>query len=59
MKKTIISACVVGALFFACEKNAITGRRSLNLIPESEMIGMSLTQYKQFLDSNKVQAINM
>lgn len=56
MKKTIISACVLGALFFACQKNAITGRRSLDLIPESEMIGMSLTEYKNFLDSNKVVA---
>lgn len=54
MKKTILAACAVCSLFFACQKNAITGRRSLNLIPESEMIGMSLTEYKNFLDSNKV-----
>lgn len=54
MKKIILSASIVGAVFFACQKNAITGRRSVNLIPESEMIGMSLTEYKNFLDSNKV-----
>ena len=54
MKKTIISALVVGTIFFACEKNAITGRRSLNLVSESEMIGLSFTEYKHFLDSNKV-----
>lgn len=54
MKKIILAASVIGAIFFACQKNAITGRRSLNLIPEQEMIGMSLTEYKNFLDSNKV-----
>jgi Zn-dependent protease with chaperone function len=53
MKKTIITAFILGTTFFACQKNAITGRRSLDLMPESEMISMSLTEYKSFLDSNK------
>jgi len=53
MKKisVLISAC--GFIFFACQKNAITGRRSLNLIPESEMIAMSLTEYDQFLKEHQ------
>lgn len=49
MKKITLSAIFLGVLFFACQKNAITGRRSLSLIPESEMIGMSLTEYDKFL----------
>ena len=53
MKKTILISFVLGAILFACQKNAITGRRSLDLMPESEMISMSLTEYKSFLDSNK------
>ena len=53
MKKIILTSFVLGATLFACQKNAITGRRSLDLMPESDMIGMSLTEYKSFLDSNK------
>ena len=53
MKKTIITALVLGTIFFACQKNAITGRRSLDLMPESEMIGMSLTEYDKFLSEHK------
>lgn len=53
MKKTILTSFVLGTILFACQKNAITGRRSLDLMPESDMISMSLTEYKSFLDSNK------
>lgn len=42
------------ALAVACAKVPITGRRQLNLLPESELIGMSLQSYKAFLDTNKV-----
>lgn len=44
---------MVGAIFIACQKNAITGRRSMDLMPESEMIGMSLTEYDKFLTEHK------
>jgi predicted Zn-dependent protease len=53
MKKTIITAFVLGIIFIACQKNAITGRRSLDLMPESEMISMSLTEYDKFLAEHK------
>jgi predicted Zn-dependent protease len=53
MKKIIISASVLGAIFIACQKNAITGRRSMTIMPESEMIGMSLTEYDKFLTEHK------
>jgi len=49
MNKTIFSAILLSFIFLACQKNAITGRRSLSLIPESELIGMSLTEYDNFL----------
>jgi predicted Zn-dependent protease len=39
-------------LFTSCVHNAITGSKGLTLIPESEMIGMSLTEYKQFISKN-------
>jgi len=55
MKKVVLPAALLAGLFFAdCQKNAITGRRSLNLVSESEMISMSLTNYSQFLSQNKV-----
>jgi predicted Zn-dependent protease len=56
MKKITLSALILSVFalaFWACHKNAITGRRSLTLIPESEMMAMSFTQYDQFLAENK------
>jgi len=53
MKKNIILFSVLIILFFACQKNAITGRRSISLIPETEMIVMGLTEYDKFLTQNK------
>jgi predicted Zn-dependent protease len=38
-----------GVLLVACTKVPITGRRQLNLLPESEMMGMSLGAYQDFL----------
>ncbi len=49
MNKITLSAILLSVIFLACQKNAITGRRSLSLIPESELIGMSLTEYDNFL----------
>jgi len=49
MKKIILSAIIACALFNACTKNAVTGKRSLTLLPESEMMAMSFTEYDKFL----------
>lgn len=53
MKKLIITTFVLVGIFIACQKNAITGRRSPNFMPETELIGMSLTEYDKFLAVNK------
>jgi hypothetical protein len=53
MKKLIITAFITGAIIIGCQTNAITGRRSVSLMPESEMIGMSLTEYDKFLAEHK------
>lgn len=53
MKSKLIVTLSFGLIVLACQKNAITGRRSLNLVPESEMIGMSLTEYDKFLTEHK------
>ncbi len=41
------------SIFFSCSKNAVTGRKQLNLIPERELISMSLTEYDNFLKQHK------
>lgn len=53
MKKLLLS-CLAGTILIACQRNAITGRSQLSLVPESEVQSMALTQYSQFLSTNKV-----
>lgn len=36
----------------ACNTVPITGRKQMSLLPESQLIGMSLTEYKSFLSKN-------
>src|SRR5262245_21197447 len=50
--RTLCSATLTLALI-SCAKVPITGRNQLNLIPSSEMLAMSQTQYTQFLEQNK------
>ena len=52
MKKALALAIVTSLMFVACSKVPITGRKQLNLVPESEMIAMSATAYSDFLSEN-------
>lgn len=54
MKKTLAACLLLGLLFSKCTKVPISGRRQVNLMPESDMISMSLTQYSGFLGESKV-----
>ncbi|MDZ4752232.1 MAG: M48 family metallopeptidase [Flavobacteriales bacterium] len=58
MKKAIQVLGVLLSLAYivSCTKVPITGRKQMNLMPESEMIGMSLQAYDQFLSESKVVA---
>jgi predicted Zn-dependent protease len=49
MYKIIVSSFALTLFFSACHKNAVTGKRSLSLVPESELIGMSAGEYDKFL----------
>lgn len=51
MKKTLSFICIF-LVIAGCTKVPITGRRQVNLIPESQMTSMSLTEYKDFLSKN-------
>ena len=54
MKKKVLftGVAAITAILISCYKVPITGRRQMNMIPESEMISMSLTNYKEFLTQN-------
>lgn len=45
---------IVSLFIISCSTVPVTGRKQLNLIPQSEMLSMSFQQYDQFLSSNKV-----
>lgn len=51
---SVAPACLAaGMIFGACSTVPVTGRQQLNLIPDSEILSMSYTQYDQFLTENK------
>jgi predicted Zn-dependent protease len=54
MRKLIfVSALTISIA--ACTRVPITNRSQLNMLPESEMISMSLTEYTSFLSKNQVE----
>jgi predicted Zn-dependent protease len=54
MIKKLIYSIFIAAGIVACSTNAITGRKQLKLIPESQLQSMATQQYQQFLSTNKV-----
>lgn len=54
--KTIINLSIIclSILYCGCKTNSITGRSQLDLVPESELQAMALTEYKDFLSKNPV-----
>ena len=49
MKRIILTAVIASTIFFSCHKNAVTGKRSFTMMPESEMMAMSFSEYDKFL----------
>ncbi len=52
MKKYLIVLLAITMVAVSCHRNAITGRKQLNLIPESEVQAMAFSQYKEFMTAN-------
>lgn len=46
----LLLALVIGG----CERVPLTGRKQLILVPNNDMLAMSFTQYRQFLDTSRV-----
>jgi predicted Zn-dependent protease len=51
---TKIAVLITFAVLVSCSTVPIIGRKQLNLLPESQMVSLSLTNYKSFLDSSVV-----
>jgi predicted Zn-dependent protease len=54
MTKSFLILLAAGILFSGCATNAVTGRKQLSLLPESQLQEMAITEYKSFLSQNKV-----
>lgn len=52
--KNILFSFTIVLLFAGCAKNAITGRKQLHLVSESQLQSMAQQEYRSFLSSNKV-----
>ncbi|MBP8959377.1 MAG: M48 family metallopeptidase [Bacteroidales bacterium] len=52
----VVIFLVVAVLCQTCSVVPITGRKQIILLPESEMIGMALTSYQEFLKENPPSA---
>jgi len=52
--KTLIILLIAVLLANSCSTVPLTGRRQLSLIPESELIAMSLTSYSDFIKENSL-----
>lgn len=48
------AAAIIGTIMYSCSTVPLTGRKQLNLVPESEMISMSFASYSDFLKKNKI-----
>ncbi len=52
--KFFLTGLVFSMLVWSCSTVPITGRKQLNLLAESELMAMSLTEYESFLNQNKL-----
>lgn len=55
MRPTLARTFLVIIIFFySCATVPLTGRKQLSLVNESEVMSLSLSQYEQFIKSNKI-----
>lgn len=52
--KIIISGIIASALITACATNPFTGKKTMALVPDSQIFPSAFAQYGQFLSENKV-----
>ena len=54
MMQSLIALILVTVV--ACSTVPLTGRRQLSLVPESDMMALSFTEYDKFIKTNKLSA---
>ena len=54
MKKILTSIIILSLFIAGCSTNAVTGRKQLSLLPESQLQEMAVSEYQSFLSQNKV-----
>ncbi|CAM3393217.1 M48 family metallopeptidase [Aequorivita lipolytica] len=52
--KKSLSILLLGVLVVACSTNPFTGKQTLALVPNSQILPMAFQQYNEFLSENKV-----
>jgi predicted Zn-dependent protease len=50
----ITSLLIVSVLFVTCRTVPVTGRKQVNLLPESDLVQMSFNTYDEFMNEHKV-----
>lgn len=53
-KRIVLSGVLIIAVVFSCAKNPFTGKNTLALVPNSEILPSAFAQYGTFLKENKV-----
>ena len=56
--RRILGVVLLAAVVWGCAEVPITGRRSLHLVPESELLTLSLQQYNDVLQKSKLSTDN-
>jgi len=54
MIQKITSFFILSAFLISCSQNALTGKKQLTLLPESELQNMATSEYQRFLDTSRV-----
>jgi predicted Zn-dependent protease len=53
LNRTILIFWLSGILLIACSRVPISNRRQLNMLPEGTLMSLSMTQYREFMTSNR------
>ncbi len=54
-----IAIIIIALVIYSCATVPISGRKQFNMLPESQMMSMSLTQYKAFLTEHPPMSSNI
>ena len=53
-KSLLIATVIISIIIASCNSVPVTGRKQVSLLPESQLIGLSLTNYSEFMSTHKI-----